>query len=714
MYFLGIHLFIVINVLFYVNMDIKNSINHIKTGTFHKIPNITLIKNINGDIVGRIGIENREYETLENIPNEILDTIISVEDETFFSNCGISFKHTIFNFFKTLFTNQKITGASTITQQLSRNLFLNKKLSIIRKIKEVYLSFYLSSYFSKEQILEMYVNYIYFGDNCYGIKSSSKHFFHKNLSELNKEEVAFLVALIKGPSYYLKNLGAAMERKDYVLNRMLKKNILTSDEYIVSKTAPINLKNKKNLYNEEVYSYVVEEVKEWFKENNLNPEDGYIVEVTIEDDLHRVATNSLKTILDKAESSIGWKGPIAYGDRSLEDFSYLKFNNQKIVYLNKNGHIYNNNFEGEISKNDFIKYKNIIETITDSVIVIVKKNNNNEWCLQNPPKLNGAGVIINIHNGKILSTIGGRGFPYSFINGSTNVIKSPGSIAKILATTAALEEGLLPTHELLDTPIYVNNNGDIFFIDESQVSSYLKNENSYNIKVIKNHDRKYMGPINLKNAIIHSRNIPVILLTKKIGINKIKDMGVKMGIVDKATKFYLSSSLGSIYVNIRNMVSGIGSIGNGGYKLEKLHLINKVTDLNGNIVYEIPEDLLEKREKILKDRTVEYSNDIYNGVANYGIRKKLSNINKKICCKTGTAQGNKEASFVVWDKNYLIYFIVYNIDPDENLMNNDFLYELWGSQLPLLISKSILEYLSPLLEDGVFLNNKEENPNGGK
>ena len=168
-YFLGFHLFLGVNLLIYVHITIKNSIDDIKTGTFYKIPNITLIKNIDGNIIGRIGVENREYETLEHIPNNILQSIISVEDESFFDNYGVSFQHSIFTFFKALFTNKKITGASTITQQLSRNLFLSKKLSVIRKIKEVYLSLYLSFYFSKEHILEMYVNYIYFGDNCYGI-----------------------------------------------------------------------------------------------------------------------------------------------------------------------------------------------------------------------------------------------------------------------------------------------------------------------------------------------------------------------------------------------------------------------------------------------------------------------------------------------------------------------------------------------------------------
>lgn len=712
LYFFFVNLFIGINFLIYIHINIQNHIENIKTGNFYKIPNITLIKNTDGNIVGRIGVENRQYESLNNIPNKILHTIISVEDESFFSNYGISFKNTIFNFFKAIFTNKKITGASTITQQLSRNLFLSKKISIIRKIKEMYLSFYLSFYYSKDQILEMYVNYIYFGDNCYGIKSSSKHFFHKNLQELNNEEIAFLVALVKGPSYYLKNLNLAIERKNYVLSRMLKTNIINEEEYNLSKNNPINLKNKQSLYNNETYFYVVEEIKEWMKDNNLDPEDGYIIEINIKDDLQKVSTGALQEVLNKAEDNMVWKGPIApISKKPLKDFNYLKNNNNKVVYLDKNGHIWNDDFSGEISNKDYNKYINIISKFNKPMVVLIKEYNN-EWYLKNPPKLNGCGVVINIHTGEILSTVGGRGYNYSFINGTTQVIKSPGSIGKIITTTAAFEAGFTPEYELPDIPIYVDNNGNIFFINEEEVNEYLEKEEALKIKVIKNYDKKYMGLMNLKTAMWQARNIPLILLIKELGINKVKNMAVEMGIVNSSTPFYLSSTLGSIYVNIRNMANGIASIGNGGYKLEKLHLVKKVIDLNGNIVYEMPEDLIEKRKKILTDNTVAYSNDIFNSVTKYGIKNKLNNINKKLCCKTGTAQGNREASFVVWDRNYLIYFMVYNMDPDENLINNDFLYELWGRDLPLNISKNILNYLNVFLEDALYLNSgkpQEEN-----
>ena len=137
------------------------------------------------------------------------------------------------------------------------------------------------------------------------------------------------------------------------------------------------------------------------------------------------------------------------------------------------------------------------------------------------------------------------------------------------------------------------------------------------------------------------------------------------------------------------MAQNIASIGNGGYKLNHLHLINKITDLKGNIVYESSNNI--NKEKILSDQTIKYSHQIYHQIKLQGIRKQLDQIPIKICCKTGTSQNNKESSFVVWDKNYLIYIMIYNIE-DDNLLNNNN-YQLWGNHIPLLISREILLYL---------------------
>lgn len=696
--FLFVHILGLSILLLITYLNVKQDLFSIKNNTFYKIKNKTSIR-ADGRIIGQIGKENREYESLDKIPSLLLQTIISVEDEYFYSHYGINFQKIIFNFFKALLTTKKVAGASTITQQLSKNLFLSNEVSVIRKIKEIFLSIYLSYYSTKNEVLEMYVNYIYFGNHSYGVKSAAKSFFNKNLDELNVNEIAFLVAVIKGPSYYVKNITAGMERKNYVLFRMWKTGLITEEEYFFYKEKDIKLANNSSNLVENEYLYILEDIKEFFKSNGLNPEDGYIVDININDNLQKNSTRILKIVLEEEEAKIPWKGPIGNKNDSLKKFSNLETDNYKVVFLYKDGTIKNHIIEDKISSIHLEKYHKIIENIDEKIIVLVNKKNN-EWFLVNPLQLNGGIVILNIHTGEILATVGGVGTKYSFFNSTNKVKKSPGSIAKIFVLAGAFEKGLLPSHQLIDAPIYIDENGNIFFLDENQVATYLTKKN---IKVVRNYDRKYTGKISLEDSIVLSRNIPMILLTKELGINFIKYIAIKMGIIDESTSFFLSGALGSIYVTVENMAKGLISLGNGGYKVKNLHLINKITNFQGEIIYEKNKEIiLMERKKIFTDNIIKNMQKVLNAVTNKGIKNQLIAFNNiKLCCKTGTAQDNKEASFVIWDKNYLIYVMVYNTD------HTNPSYVLWGNHLPVLITKQILKLLN--LENALYLGDVKVN-----
>jgi penicillin-binding protein 1A len=305
-------------------------------------------------------------------------------------------------------------------------------------------------------------------------------------------------------------------------------------------------------------------------------------------------------------------------------------------------------------------------------------------------------LIVDPNTGKILSMVGGRGFSYSFLNGVTQMKKSPGSICKILPCITAFEQNFPVDYPLEDRPIYVDANNNINYINEDEISDYMEIKN---IKVIRNHDKKYIGPTTIKTAFEKSRNVPMIILTKLVGINNVKNTAVNMGIISEDTPFYLSGSLGSIYVNIYSMVKGLSMLANGGNKIPNLYYIHKITDLKGNLVYENPEinPINNSEEKVLKNKTINNINNLCEGVIRNGIRNKLDCISKKIAGKTGTSQENKEAAFVVWSKNYLIYVMVYNMDHENPA------YKLWGNDIPLEISKNILIYLEESLEETIKL-----------
>lgn len=692
-----LHIALLISMSIYIHHTVRHHINQIKEGGFYKISNISLIKNQNGTIIGKIGEQNRQYENLPNIPPLILQTIISVEDNTFFSNYGISFQNIGLNLAKALFTNQKVAGASTITQQLSRNLFLSNKISILRKIKEFYLSIYLSYYLTKEQILEIYINHIYFGDNTYGIKSAARHFFQKNLNELDVEEIAFLVGLVKGPSYYIKHLTAAKERRDYVLGRMLKTQLITPEAYEIAKNKPLNLIAKKQARTSDTYAYIIENIKEFLRDKGLNAETGLIIHVTIEDDLQRLATQSLQSTLNNYESTMNWLGPMATGDRSLEDFRLYEDNNVKVVYLNTNGDLTAPNFTAKLNSKDMMKYEALIRQHNKSIVLVKKQYG--EWYLTNPPQLNGALIIIDPTTGKILSSVGGRGLKYSFLDGVYQVKKSPGSICKIFACVAAFERGYTPSYELNDAPIYIDAKHKVHNILPEEIDTYTSMKIG---KVVRNYDNKYLGLISLQNAFEKSRNVPFISLTDRLGVNTVKTQAIRMGAIDYNTPYYLSGTLGSIYVSIERMARSLCAIPNGGYKVDKLYFISKITNLNGDVLFEEKSDEYIKtlQSRIISFKSINMVESLCKGTIKNGTKNQLQVIGKELAGKTGTSQENKEASFVVWCGNYLIYILIYHMNETEQTS-----CRLWGGDLPIKIAQEILMYLKHHIQEiGVELN----------
>jgi len=682
--FLGVHLLGGVILTGIVYRSIKKELTLIKEGDFYKITNITIIRNQEGKIIGRIGSQNREYEELHKIPPLILTTFLTVEDESFFHNYGINMQNTFLNLLKALFTTKKILGASTITQQLARNLFLSNKISLLRKLQEAFISLALTYYLPKEKILEIYVNHIFFGDNTYGIRGAARNFFNKELDKLEVEEIAFLVGLIKGPSYYWKNFHEAIERKNYVLFRLYKTGVISEDTYGKAMERPIIIEAKNKI--DACYGYIIEGIKEELQALNLDPNEGLVVHINIEDELQRVATKSLQEVINEGEASIPWQGPIGSGEEPLSKYASYENRTTKVVYLENNGHIFTDKWTNILSPINFATYKNLIPVKS---IVLVEKINK-EWHLKNPPQLNGAVIVIDPHTGKVLSSVGGRGFDYSFFDGVTQAKKSPGSIAKIFPCIAAFENGYTPELKLRDSPIYIDENGKVIIInDDSQIEFY---RNKRIGKFVKNYDNKYQGDMTLGKALEQSRNIPMILITSLLGVQKVRNTALKMGAIEVDTPFYLSGALGAIEVPVTNMALALATIPNGGYKLNKLHYISHITDLQGNLLY-TPLKTEEPRERILTPQTIYFTESICQRVIKSGIRHRLDIIKKKIAGKTGTAQENKAASFVVWSSNYLVYVLIYYMDHREVSL------KLWGNHLPIKVAKDILVFLENSLEE---------------
>jgi penicillin-binding protein 1A len=665
----------------YLHFDLRYILQNIQKHEIYKISNVTIIKDIDNNIIGKIGMQNKEYIYIQNVPPLILKTLINVEDSSFFANYGISLQNTFFNFCKALFTTKKFVGASTITQQLARNLFLSNKFSVLRKIKEIYIAIFLSYYLSKDYILELYINNVFFGKNTYGIQSAAKFFFNKELNEINHSEIAFLVGMIKGPSFYLKesNICHAMVRKNYVLNRMYHTGLINEEEYQNAKDFELNI-NYINQFSSSC-SYIIENIKTQLQALKLSPEDGMIIHTSFQKKIQEISDKSLIDSIQKAEDQMPWYGVLSVEDESLDKYIHYETSQIKVVYLYRNGIISNNkNINDKLDLQDIFKYGQNFPTKS---IVLVKRFHHS-WFLCNPPQLNGAVLIVNPHTGRMISYVGGRGLKYSFWDGITQVKHSPGSICKIFTYLTAFIQNYKNDFILQDIPIYITSTNQIIEITENERNSYEKKDG----KVMQNYDHKYLGPITLEDAFIKSRNIPIIMLSNLLGLNNIKKTIIKLGLMSKQEPLYLASVLGGGFERtIKDIVLALCALCNGGFKLNKLIHITKITDYTGNILYK--EDEIQK-EQILSMEVIDSMQNLCRKVILEGVAGKLKNIQKTLYGKTGTGQHGKTACFFVWSQDYLIYVLVYNNDQNTNI------FHLWGRSLPLEIARKILFYLDTI------------------
>lgn len=598
----------------YVHYSLRDVISKIKQGDFYHIENITFVRDKNNLILSKIGQQYREYVILEKVPPLLIETILSVEDEHFFQHKGISIQKTFFNIFKALFTNYKVVGASTITQQTARNVFLTNKVSVTRKIKEMWIALMLSKYVSKKKILEIYINHIFLGSDTYGVNSCAKRLFNKNMDQLSVNEIAFIVAIIKGPSYYLKNKEQALIRKDYVLKRMQQTGLISTNTYQKYINVPVEICN--NTIKGTIYGHLVEDIRLILEEKDIDALHGYDISVTIDPELQLVAFNSLNQHIKAHEAKL------------KQTFSELKDQNMII---------------------------------------------------------NGAVIVIEPKTGKILSLVGGRGLEYSYVNGA-KIVKSPGSIAKLLPLITAFEKGYSGDFQLYNAPIYIDDHGKIQYILPEEMDEYRKKSG----KVVKNHNNVYNGYVSIEDTIIRSINTTSVVLTSLLGVDQVKATAVKMGIIENSQPYYLASSLGSIYTTMENFIRAMASLANGGYKLHRLYYIDEIKDFDGNIVFKEDTNTI-KGEKIFSDEAVGKFNYVCGKVKQFGIRNKLNMIQMPLMCKTGTGQNQREAAFLVWNENYMVYVIIYSV-------TNETVDNLWGGTAPLFIARDIL----------IFLQNEEE------
>ncbi len=613
--------------------------------------------------------QERIYVPVERIPTDLIHAFISAEDKKFYKHFGIDiiaiFRASIINIISFI-NNQKLIGASTITQQVVKNLLLTNEVSFDRKIKEILLSIRVENILNKDQILELYLNDIYLGFKSYGIAAASLNYFNKSINELDLHEVAFLAALPKAPNNYnpKKFYKKAVERRNWVIDRMYENGYIKNSD-LKFKNEPIEIFNRENKAFVGA-EYFYEEIRKYlylnFGKEKLFSE-GLIVKTSIDTNLQSIAESSLIKGLIDYDKKQGWRGPIVnLNDIDISFNDFVKKNNNpfpnrwylaKILDLNENK-IFLINKEmlkfGVELKNPHNKWLIKEKFKIGDVLYIEKKNS--DYIIRQIPKANGAILVIDPHSGDILAMSGGFSFKLSQFNRSTQAKRQPGSAFKPIVYISALKSGYTPSTLILDAP---------YVIDQGPNLPKWKPAN---------YSDEFYGLTTMRTGIEKSRNLMTIRLANKIGINTILSMSKDLGI-DKNLDKNMSMSLGTGLVTLIDITNSYGIMANGGKKIIP-NFIKSIYSKEGkkifdNSIKECQSCILEniknindlpiinsKLTQIIDPKIAYQITSMMEGVVKRGTAKSLKELNLPLAGKTGTTNDNKDAWFIGFSPDLVV------------------------------------------------------------
>ena len=698
--FLFIFGFISIFIIFYTLWRFSSELPSYEKIVEYK-PNLSSrIYSSDGFLLKSFYTEERIFIPIDRIPKNIKYAFLASEDKNFYNHYGVD----IIAIFRAFFTNiininsnKRVVGASTITQQVVKNLLLSNELSYSRKIKEIILAIRIENILDKNDILELYLNDIYLGYGSYGIGSASLNYFNKSIYDLQLHEIAFLASLPKAPNNYnpKTNYSKAIDRRNWVIDRMFA-NRLINKEDLVYKNKPIEVFERIDIEFSEA-DYFYEEIrKELFKKFGKEKlySEGLVIKTALDSGIQKNANLSLIEGLIEYEKRNGWNGLI-------ENTNLENFYNNKSDYINLNPFfpkwktvIIDQVFQKKLIVFDLNKIKLEIDLDNEfnnwlldiafnkgDVIYVQKKNNS--YIINQEPKVNGAIIVLDPYTGDVLALSGGYSFKKSEFNRATQAKRQPGSAFKPIVYLAALNEGYSPATLILDAP---------YVIDQGPGLPKWKPSN---------YTDEFYGLTTMRTGIEKSRNLMTVRLANRIGMNKILSMANNFDINQDLNE-NLSMSLGSGVVTLIDLTKAYAIIANGGKKIEP-KLITSIYSKEGNKIYdtrlkkcfecriktilsknEIPK-LVENKNIIIDPRLTYQITSMMEGVIKRGTAKKLKDLNVPIAGKTGTTNKNKDAWFIGYTPDLVIGIYV-GYDQPKSLG-----YKQTGSSVAVPIFKKFAE-----------------------
>ncbi len=587
---------------------------------------ITKIYDIRGELISELFVERRVVLPLSEIPVDFQRAVLATEDDNFYKHWGIDIKGILRAFLINLRAGHTVQGGSTITQQLAKNIFLSQARTLDRKIKELLLTLQMERHFSKDEILQLYMNQIYFGHGAYGIEAAARVFFGKKAKELTLPECALLAGLPRAPNAYspFNNQKRAFLRRSLVLRRMRNMGFINEREELAAAGKPLNV--LKAPLAPAVGSYFVEYVRRLM-------EPTYGSEAMYRSGLSVYTTLDLR--MQKAAEQTTNEHLGNFDNQHAED---------RMLYLLKNK---------KITQSDFNQWKKNRSTATAEATLESPPEENAE-----PLPVQGALVAIDPQTGGIRALVGGRDFQKSKFNRAVQAKRQPGSTFKPFVWQAALESGFTAATIVDDYPLaytdvtshprLVAEATDYMMLRE-MVTGYYQTDLPEPVEgekpppdpiwAPKNWDDKYLGPITLRKGLALSRNLVSIRLIDRVGPKTVADFAHRAGIESKLDAV-LSLGLGTSVVTPLELASAFSTYDNSGIHMKPFAII-RVVDKDGKVL----EENLPQGQAAFSPQNNFLISNLLQGVVKDGTGRHAQRVGRPVAGKTGTTQDMRDVWF---------------------------------------------------------------------
>ena len=603
---------------------------------------VTELYDDHGQVIGSFALQRRVVASYGDFPPILREALISIEDKDFYRHWGINVWRIAGAAYRDIESGGKVQGASTLTMQLARNLFLSPDRSFQRKIEEALLAIQIERRFTKEQIFTLYANQIFLGHGVYGFEAASEYYFSKPAKQVTLDEAALLAGLPKAPGLYspINHPDRALKRRNLVINAMLEDGKITAKQANDARNQPIQLNVQKDPNS--LAPYFVEEIRRYL-ENKYGTDQvhqsGLRVYTTLDMDLQRAANGAVLDGLAAYEQRHGWKGHLE--NVLSQGFSLVGYQHPDWDSEPENGGYTHalvtavgpasatvkfGRYTGILAQPDAAWTKSKVQTIlkTGDLIYVrilsLSPDGKARVGLEQDSGAQGALMAIDNATGGIKAMVGGRDFDESKFNRATQALRQVGSSFKPYVYTAAIDQGAKPDDTVVDAPVSF----------ETASGPYTPH----------NFDERFEGTITLRRALAQSRNIPALKLADRMGIKTVTDYAHRFGITSNLPP-YLPVALGAAEVTLFEQTSAFSVFPNDGVRVIPRY-ITKVTDYEGRVM---EEDYPEVKD-VIGARTARIMTSMLREVVQHGTGIAASSMKYPLGGKTGTTNDFTDAWFI--------------------------------------------------------------------